>query len=74
MSEDHFAYVGITACGCMVCATVDDPRWNRETAKDVAVWLRDGLRVERISVERVRAELTPCTHKVKPAQQAELLT
>jgi hypothetical protein len=67
MSTDRFAYVGITACGCMVCASVEDPRWKRETAKDVAAWLRDGLRVERVPVERVRQECHACPHKATVA-------
>jgi hypothetical protein len=57
-----WAYVGITPCNCMVCATVDEPQYARDNAKHVSAWLRDGLRVERVPVEQVRQELGPCKH------------
>ena len=67
------SYVGIKPCGCAVAAVVDRPEWAKDTAKDVARWVRDGLRVERWSVERVRAELRECVHKTRPAEQGALL-
>jgi hypothetical protein len=54
------AYVGIKACGCIVAATVDNPQHKREVAKDIAGFIRQGLSVERITVERVRKELKRC--------------
>lgn len=61
-----FAYAAIKPCGCMVAATVDRPEWAKSTAKDVASYLRDGLRVERLTIEEVRAKLGPCHCPVPP--------
>lgn len=40
--------------GTVVCAAVDDTSLTRETAKEVAKWIRDGLAVERAPVWWVR--------------------
>ena len=61
MSGDNgYAYVGIKPCGCMVFAFVDRPEHKRDIAKEVAVCIRSGWTVERVPVERVRAELKTC--------------
>jgi hypothetical protein len=66
-------YVGVLSCGCAVAATVDRPEWKRDTARTIAEWIKDGLTVERWTVERVRADLGPCVHKTPPAEQVALL-
>lgn len=48
MSEHAFIYVGASRCGCIVAALVDDPKYRKETAKDVAAMIRDGCTVTRI--------------------------
>mgnify|MGYP001566260858 CR=1 FL=1 len=57
---DEFAYVGIKPCGCMVFAMVDTPGREKDIAKEVARCIRDGLKVERLPVERVRQEFKRC--------------
>lgn len=49
------AYVGRRpTCGHVVFATVIDPQHALATAKSVADAIRDGLAIERMSVEAVR--------------------
>ena len=69
MSE---CYVALKACGCCVAAIVDNPERRQDTAKEVASWLRDGLTVERKSVEWVRETMRDCPHKPKGVINAEL--
>lgn len=38
----------------VVCVIVDDQSRKRETAKEVAKWLRDGMLIERVPTEWVR--------------------
>ena len=62
-------YVAIKPCGCAVAATVIVEDHEKDTAKDVALFIRKGLRVEIKSVEWVRENLRRCTHpaeKTKP--------
>jgi hypothetical protein len=51
-------------CDGMVAACVDDPARRRGkdgSAATVAGWLRDGDRVERVTCQFVRENLTGCT-------------
>lgn len=57
------AYVAITKCGCVVATIVDDPRWQDDIATDIADWIKDGLTIERKTVQWVRENLTFCSHK-----------
>ena len=59
-SDIQFAYVGRKACGCMVAATLDDPTWPKRMATDVADFIKDGLTIERVSIETVRDQLRSC--------------
>ncbi len=61
--KGQMCYVGFTDCGCAVAATVDIPNHAKENAKFVAGLIRDGLTVERRSVEWCREHLLRCTHK-----------
>lgn len=45
------------AAGMVVCATVDDQRHPKDTAKAIAQWVRTGLTVERVPVEWARQHL-----------------
>ena len=51
MSE--YAYIGRAECGCIRAASVDGR--DKDTAKDVARFVRDGLVVERVTIEFVRS-------------------
>lgn len=60
-SAEHMAYVGYCGeCGGIVAAVVDEPGRPRETAKDVARYVRDGYRVERVTCQFVRENLRGC--------------
>lgn len=55
-------YVGRKECGCFVAAIVDAPEHRKDTAREVAKWIRQGLAIERMSVEDVRQKLMRCPH------------
>ena len=63
------AYVGRASCGHVVFATVIDPEHARETAKSVGEAIRDGLAIERMSVEAVRSAewCSPACPRKQPA-------
>lgn len=63
MSAETMCYVGIKACGCAVAACVDLPDMKKDTAKCIAKWTRDGLTIERKTVQWARENLFECTHK-----------
>jgi len=69
------SYIAKKSCGCIVAAIVDRPERKNETAREVSKWIRDGLAVERVTVEYVRENLKSCPHEMKPhaAVQKELL-
>lgn len=54
MSE-AMAYIGRDANGCVLAATVDDPKHIRDVAREIASWVRLGDTLERMAVEQVRA-------------------
>ncbi len=56
-------YVGRKSCGCLVAAVVDLPGQEKETARDVAQFIREGYTVTRMESEEVRVQLHACTHK-----------
>jgi hypothetical protein len=72
-------YVGRCKCGGIVAAVVAEADWTedtkkkaayeREVAKDVARFIREGLSIEPMEVEEVRAAFGKCTcpKTAKPA-------
>lgn len=60
-AEQYDCYIGKLSCGCVVAACVDIPRCKKETAQDIASWVRDGMTVERVTGKQVR--LTGCEDK-----------
>ena len=74
-TQEH-AYVGRAQCGCVRAVIVDDPDTRRLTARETARWIRDGLAVERLTVEAVRAvRLTrpDCATHRQPERQGSLM-
>jgi hypothetical protein len=65
------AYMGRRSCGCVVAITVDDPEYKKDTAKEIGKWIRQGLAIERVSIETARQSFTTCPHH-KPAKQKRL--
>lgn len=57
------AYVGKKSCGCIVAFVVDEPEYPRDTAREVAEFIRSGLTVERVTVEESRKIVSRCIHR-----------
>lgn len=57
MLEQTWSYIARDDKSVVVCAAVDRPEWAKDTAKEVAKWLRQGLVIERVPVEWVRKHL-----------------
>ena len=51
-------YIGRCKCGAVVATRVD--RGGKDTARDVAVFIRDGLVVERVPRNEVTLEACRC--------------
>lgn len=56
-------YVGIKPCGCMVAWVHDSPEHQKDTAKSVAQFIKDGYRVEAAITADIRSKLGPCRCK-----------
>lgn len=56
MHDGTMVYVAVDQAqpGAAWAACVDDPRWPKETAKDVASWVRKGATVMRVTPEVAR--------------------
>lgn len=56
------SYIARCKCGCggLVFATVDDPSFRKDTAKEVAVMIQDGYIIERMIIEGVRKAAWGC--------------
>ena len=67
-------YVAYKDCGCMVGAVVDIPECRKDAAEDVARWIKDGLKVARVSVAEVRIKLLRCPHKKQQQLPLETIT
>lgn len=63
MSDDDntMVYLATDKCGCNVGVIVDNPEHQRDTAKEVGRWIRDGLTVRRITLTEFRP--LPFGHK-----------
>ncbi len=55
MSDQSPALVGLKDCGCLVAAMVDEPKYRRHNAGEVAALMRQGYTIERVTVEQARA-------------------
>ena len=77
MTEEIMMYVAEdpTQPGAAWAACVDDPRWTKHTAKDIASWVRDGAIVKRVTKELAREMLVNWVRpeKKKIIKQASLL-
>lgn len=56
-------YVGIKSCGCIVAWVHDRPKHQKDTAKSVAQFIKDGYRVEPAITDDIRSKLGPCRCK-----------
>lgn len=59
-------FVGFGECGHIVACAVDSPEHAKTNAKDVSSWMREGLRIEKMSVAEVRVgKWCDCKRKKK---------
>ena len=76
MNEERLTWVAYcAACRGWYAASVDDPRFTKDTAKEVARWIKEMARVEKITCQAFRdqaASMCECRKKNKKAEQAEL--
>ena len=71
--SDIMCYIGIKKCGCVVAACVDNPEHKKDIAKNISDWVKDGLTIERISVEDARNRLSCCKcDEVQATKQEDL--
>ncbi len=68
---EPMAYMGRKPCDCVVALTVDLPELKKDVAKEIGKWIRDGLTVERVSLEVARESFVICPHK--KAKAVEML-
>jgi hypothetical protein len=54
MSELTPCFVALCKCGGWIAVAVDEPRYIKHNAKEVASWIRDGLIVEKRTVGQIR--------------------
>jgi hypothetical protein len=54
------AYIARNKCGCVTAVCVDHPDLAKETAKDIAAYVRSGRTVERVAIEESRVMLRRC--------------
>ena len=60
---EDFSYIGRKSCDCVVCAIVDMPDHKGDVAREVARWIKEGLTVERVTLDYAREHfVTECPH------------
>lgn len=62
------SYIGRASCGCVLAATVDEG--DKRTAEAVAEFISDGLTIERVTHDYVRANFGRNCPICNPQQQA----
>ena len=72
MAEATHAYIGRGKCGCIIAVTTDVPDMRKETAADVAEFVRGGLSVERVTLDDFRRMPFGCKCPKQPDPQGSL--
>jgi len=70
---DSQTYIGLKDCGCLVMASVDSPDHKRETAKEIAKAIREGLNVQKLSTAFVRTMPWKCELHITPPTTRTML-
>lgn len=77
MKDEGMCYVAADPeqPGAAWAATVDDPKYAKDTAKEIARWIREGANVMRVPTEQAREMLVKWERpeKKRNSQQAALL-
>lgn len=64
MKEGFYAYVGVLPCGCRPMCCVDEPQYQKDTAKFVSDAIKNGCTVERVFVPQGETiDIFRCKHK-----------
>ena len=65
MNRPAYSYAGrMPDCGCMIAVAVD--YGDNRTGNTVAQWIKEGLIIERVPHEQVRAEFVAgCPHQTR---------
>lgn len=73
--DKAMCYIGRSSCGCVVAVAVDEPKYQKDNAKEIGNWIRNGLTVERMSVVEARKTFG-CPHRAKKPKdkQTQLFT
>ena len=66
MTAESMSYIGRKVCGCVVAVIVDSDEHRKDTAREIAAWMRDGLTIERVTVANARELVRFCTHDTAP--------
>lgn len=73
MSNATHVYIGRKpGCRCVVAMCVDDPATEKLSAREVAGFIRSGLRVERVTLKRSRAFAYRCAHEPAAVDQGQM--
>lgn len=74
MEEGTMLYVAAdpTQPGAAWAACVDDPRWAKDTAKDIAGWVRKGATVMRVTQEVAREMMMKWVRPEKKPKAAKM--
>lgn len=75
MSDKNvMAYRAVCEHGKTRALVVDEPEVMKDCAKDIAAWLKDGLHLERVTVEEARQSdmrCEPCDLKFAPKRKVK---
>jgi len=63
MSDKNMNYVARDTCGCIVEAIADKPARRDTIAEMMREWILEGLTVERVPDDVIRAEFRTCPHQ-----------
>ena len=58
MSELNMAYIARAKCNCIKMAIADNPKRLEEIANELADCIKDGLIIERVSMDYVKKNFT----------------
>ena len=72
MTDEGMSYIGRAECGCIVACCVDNPFHKKDTAEALSDFIKDGLTIERVTVQFVR-ENFGCKHRKDNPQKAKML-
>jgi hypothetical protein len=64
MSVDKYCYIAKSKCGCITGVVTD--MGDKDTAKDVADFIKSGRTISRMTIAEFQRHHFGCIHKEKP--------